>query len=236
MTLVSANEKPDSQSIIELSTVYFYKGHAPRVVALKDCDLLAKSSVHGAFSALYGRQSKQEGFMAARAYADQNRLQFTVVDFLVKLDQKRNPLVMKLDDLPQHDFITFQRVSRSIMDNLRAILKKRLEQDGADLSKVDLSKPHWLIMQRPELIASVIAEPGWEHLKVIAYPTQLPISEKPLNVGTVPFRHWDAIQAATCRLNPNIRITLDPPVQNNRDTLSDVPARPKDRHRSPRMK
>ncbi|WP_321959530.1 hypothetical protein [Burkholderia cenocepacia] len=232
---MSTNEKPDSQHIIELSTVYFYEGTAPRVIALKDCGLPMKSPVPGAFSALYGYQSKQEGFMAARAYADKNRLQFTVIDLLVKLDQKQNPLMMKPQDLPQHDFITFQRLSRSMMDELQEILRRHLERKGIDTSLLDQSKPHVLLMQRPDLITSVIDEPGWEHMKVIAYPAKIPISEKPLNIGTVPFRNWASIQKATCRLNPNIQITLDPPDQHVKDAATSAPA-PTDRHRGPRMK
>ncbi|APO88937.1 MULTISPECIES: hypothetical protein [Xanthomonas] len=172
--------------------------------------------------------------MAARAYADKNRLQFTVIDLLVKLDQKQNPLMMKPEDLPQHDFITFQRLSRSMTDELGGILKQQLEREGADTSALDRSKPHLLLMQRPDLIAAVINEPGWEHMKVVTYPAKIALSEKPLNVGTVPFRHWNSIQKATCRLNPNIQITLDPPGQRAKDFPASAP--PSDRPRGPRIK
>lgn len=207
---MNKNEKTDSHTI-ELSSIYFFEGVAPRVIALKDCNLPTKSPAPGVFSALYGYQSKQEGFMAAHMYADKNRLQFTVIDFLVKLDKKQNPRMMKPEDLAQHDFITFGRISRSMMDQLRTILKDRLEREGEAPGNAELSKPYLLISERAELITSVIDEPKWEHMKVIVYPAKLAISDKVLNVGTVPFRHWGAIQEATCRLNPNIRITLEPP-------------------------
>ena len=175
--------------------------------------------------------------MAARAYADRERLQFTVIDFVVGLDHKQNPLMMKPEDLAQHDFISFPRLSRSMMDQLQEILKKRLEEEGIEPSLAELSKPQLLIMQRPELITSVLEEAGWEHMKVIAYPAKLAISEKPLNVGTVPFRHWGAIQEATCRLNPNIRITLDLPAGYEK-SASPQPQTPalKGRDKQPRMK
>lgn len=218
MILVSTNEKPDSQHIIELSTVYFYDGAAPRVIALKDSSLSMKSPIAGAFSALYGYQSKQEGFMAARAYADANRLQFTVIDLLVKLDRKQNPLMMKPEDLAHHDFITFQRLSRSMMDELSEILVHQLEREGVNTATLGASKPHQLLIERPGLVTALVNRAGWEHMKVITYPAKIAISEKPLNVGTVPFRHWDSIQSATCRLNPNIQITLDPPARRSKDT------------------
>lgn len=175
--------------------------------------------------------------MAARAYADRERLQFTVIDFVVSLDHKQNPLMMKPEDLTQHDFISFQRLSRSMMDQLQGILKKRLEEEGIEPNPAELAKPQLLIMQRPELITSVLDEAGWEQMKVIAYPAKLAISEKPLNVGTVPFRHWGAIQEATCRLNPNIRITLDPPAGHEKSApmQAQAPA-PKDRDKQSRMR
>ncbi len=113
---MTTSEKTGSQHFIELATVYFYEGPTPpRVIALKDCGLPTKSPWNGAFPTLYGYQSKQEGFTAARAYADKNRLQHTIIDILVKLDQKKNPLMTKPEDLAQHDFISFQRLSRSTM-------------------------------------------------------------------------------------------------------------------------
>ncbi|MCD8473060.1 hypothetical protein FUT69_05255 [Xylella taiwanensis] len=36
-------------------------------------------------------------------------------------------------------------------------------------------------------------------------------SETPLNVSMVPHRHWNTGQEATCRLKPNMRMTLDSP-------------------------
>lgn len=231
---MSTTDKPDSH-IIELSSVYFFSGAAPRSIALRDCGLPMNPPIEGAFPALYGYQSKQEGFMAARSYADRNRLQFTVVDFLVQLDQKQNPLMMKPDDVPNHDFITFGRMSRSMMDHLQEILQERLLREGITPTKAELSKPHLLLQQRPDLVTSLIDAPGWEHMKVIAYPAKLMISEKPLTVGTLPFKHWGSIQEATCRLNPGIRITLEPPAGH-----TPAPAVPAahvaDRARMPRPK
>lgn len=121
------------------------------------------------------------------------------------------------------------------MDDLQGILKRQLEREGVDTSTLDPSKPHLLLMQRPDLIASVIDEPGWEHMKVVTHPAKIALSEKPLNVGTVPFRHWDSIQKATCRLNPNMLITLDRPDQHAKDAPASAPP-PTDRPRAPRMK
>ncbi|GGM25638.1 hypothetical protein GCM10009425_40500 [Pseudomonas asuensis] len=196
-----------------------------------------KSPIPGAFSALYGYQSKQEGFMAARQYADKNRLQFTVIDFLVKLDQKQNPLMMKPGDIPRHDFLSFQRLSRNSLDEVEDILRNKFERDGSNVSGMDLSKPHHLIMQRPELIQAVMSASGWEHLKVLAFPAKSAVSERPLTVGVVPYEHWSAIQEASCRLHPNIRITLDSPSSSDKQISNQAPQDiDADRSKGPKMR
>lgn len=207
------NEK--NEHLIELSTVYFFQGSAPKTIALKDCGLEMHRPIEGALSALYGYQSKQEAFMAARAYANENRLDFTVIDFLVKLDQKQNPLMMKPEDLESHDFITFQRMAKSMQDEVQENLRHLLIAEGTDPSEIGVAKPHLAIMQRPDLLSALMEQPHWQHFKVIAHPADLKFSNRPLNVGTVPYRHWEAIQEATCRLNPNIRITLDAPANSH---------------------
>lgn len=209
---MSTTEKQDS-FVIELSSVYFYSGPQPRSIALKDCGIPLTAPIPGAFPSLYGYQSKQDGFMAARAYADKNRLQFTVVDFLVQLEHKQNPLMMKPDDIKNHDFVSFARMSRSMMDDLQELLKDRLAAEGITPGKAELAKPHLLLQQRPELVTSLMESPDWEHMKVIAYPAKTTISERPLYVGVLPHTHWDSIKEATCRLNPNMRITLEPPTK-----------------------
>lgn len=172
--------------------------------------------------------------MAARAYADKHRLQFTVIDFLVRLDRRQNPLMMKPEHLADHDFVAFPRMARSMVAELQEIVTRRLARDGVDVTQLDLSKPQQLIAQRPELITALLDEPGWEHLKVIVYPAKVAMSEKLLSVGTVPFRHWNAIEEATCRLNPNIQITLDPPTDQSKTNSVPAPI-PKELSR-PRMK
>lgn len=218
MAMMSNPQK--AQPVIELSTVYFYEGQIPRTISLKDCGLAMHAPVPGTLAALYGYQSKQEGFMAARAFADQRRLQFTVIDFLVRLDHPINSGLMKPSELTQHDFISFLRMSRGMLNELQEIL----EEHGGAAAGDDAAKPHVLIMQRPELLVDVINHPDLRHFKVIAHPAKPVFSERPLTVGTVPFAQWGAIQEATCRLNPTTRITLERPGVDDRLSPSSVVA------------
>lgn len=201
------NEKTESQHLIELSTVYFFKGNTPRVIDLKDCGLPLESPMPGAFSAFYGYQSRQEGFMAAKTYADENRLNFTAIDFIVKLDHKQNSLMMKPEDLARYDFIPFHRFTRAMMDDVGASLAQALEARGEDSRRYDMAKPHLVLMQRPDLFAELLGQPAWEHVKVLAHPAKLAISEKPFSVGSIPFGQWGSVVEATCRIDP-IRIDI----------------------------
>lgn len=206
-----------NNSIVELSSLYFYADAAPKVLPLKDCKLSTNSPIAGTFSALYGSQSKQDGFMAARAYADKHRLEFTVVDFSMDLRQKQNAIITNAEDIQNYDFMFVQRLSRNMTNELRAIFQQKLEQQGALAATMDTSNLAKLIVQRPDMMVSIMDEPGWEHLKVIAYPAKLTISEKPLNIATLRFHDWGLIKEASCRLNPNIRISLDPPSQQEKN-------------------
>jgi|SRR5438105_5951874 len=213
--------------IIELSTVAFYEGHTPRSLALRECSLPLASPVPGALCALYGTKSKPEGFMAARAYADRHRLQFTVIDFLVALEHKPNASVMKPDDLPDHDFLSLLRMSGSMSDQVSEWIRAGLEEAGQGAELLDSLKAEHAVLQQPSLIGALLDRPACQHLKLIAYPAMTSISDRPLNVGSVPFRHWSAIQEATCRLDPTVRVTLDsPPQQVAAKAPKAAPARP----------
>ena len=230
------NESSKSSCVIELSTVFFCAGPIPRVISLKDCGLALRGSALPALTALYGNQSKQDGFMAARDFSEKNRLQFTVIDFLVGLDHRINPGLMKLEELAKHDFLPFQRLSRGVLDEIGMILSESALLDRASVA-LDSTKPTTLVVEFPDLVASLAADPMLQHMKVIAHQAKPVMSERVLNVGTVPYRHWGAIREATCRLNPTTRITLDAPVVQDKPqaSVASKPA-PKSKPIGPRQK
>jgi hypothetical protein len=188
-----------SPFIIELSAVYFYHGCPPQTIALKECGLQASGPEAKRVSGFYGNQGKQEGFLAAKAYADKHRLRFEVVDFLVRLDHKQKNLKLNPEDLPCQDFVSFQRLSREIVEKLQE--EAGLTATGA------ISDPAF----QQELAACAMRSPAWEHVKVFSYPELVLGSDRPLAIGSVPFRHWDSIVQGSCRLNPDLRVTLERP-------------------------
>ena len=200
--------------LIELSTVVFYSGDAPKQMALSNCSFPMPESPQGAFCALYGVQGKQDGFVGARAYAEQKKLRFTVIDLLVDVE-RQNPLPMKSEDLAHFDFLNFKRMSKALGREVSEWLSEGLEAAdnvnprAASLVAEELSMN--ALAQRPALLDLLLERPELQHLRVIACPAMTSVSGKALNVGNVPHRHWNSIKEASCRLDPTIRITLDPP-------------------------
>lgn len=204
--------KPE-QSILDLSTVYFFKQSPPPVIALKDCNLLMNNlNKNETLPVLHGYQSKQDGFMAASHYAIKNRLEYTIIDLQIRLDYKQNRQRMKPEQLASFDYLALDRATRDLKNKLPEILERRLAQEGVDSANLDMSRPDLILNERPELISSVMNEPGWDHLKLLVFQASVPFSDNPLSVGAMPVRHWAAIQEANCRLNPTVRVILDPPV------------------------
>jgi hypothetical protein len=199
---------------IELCTVAFYRGEAPSEIALRDCSFPMRRAPAAAFSALYGEQGKQNGFVAARLFAAGQGMQYTVVDLVIQL-AAQNPLVMKPDDLASYDFLNFNRMSRSLSAEVSEWFAAAGSRGGRDDSEMtnsitDLSA-RAAIAVWPLLVDKIAARRACEHLKVIAYQARTLVSPKLLTVGSVPHRHWGSIREATCRLNPKIRIDLTPP-------------------------
>jgi len=157
--------------------------------------------------------------MAARDFAEKNRLQFTVIDFLVTLHCRINPGLMKDTELENHDFLAFQRLARSGGDAIRDMLLASPALDRRAATALESLKPAALLLERPDLVDILTADPALRHLKVIAHQAKPLFSDRAMTVGTIPFQHWDAITEATCRLNPTTRVTLDRPPETLRDSL-----------------
>jgi hypothetical protein len=196
---------------IELSTLVFYKDELPRALALKDWPLPLATPVPGAFTALYGYQSKQEGFVAAASYARARQLQFTIIDFWVTLAHKPNILKMQADTLPEHDFLNFTRMNRNMDEQVKQWMLAHPDVEAQAAELLDTLKPMYAATQHPSLVGALLQHTSCHHLKIVAYPAMTALSSDPLNVGSVPLRHWGEIQSAQCRLDPSVTVSLEKP-------------------------
>ena len=205
---------------IELSTLYFWKGPTPKVIRLSSCGIPLTSPLPRALTAFYGYQGKQAGFAAASEYAYEHRLNFTVVDLLVDLHCKVGSTVLRPDEVSTQDFMNLQRVSRTMVDKLAEdLFSKPLP---FPVTEGDLKKPLRLLKQHPSLISRIYSNEAFAHMKVISFPANTALAEESLNLGVVPYWNWAAIQDASCRLNPEIRVTYAAPALRDRLDFPDV--------------
>ncbi len=200
--------REEACATVELSTVYFYRGELPPAIALRDCSLELAVPMHGLFCALYGKRSKQDGFMAAHAYAERNGLQFTVVDLTVALSLPINPMKMALDDLPQHELLPLNQARKELLDEVQGC------QD-------DVAETGLRLRENPALIGAFLDAPRARHVRVAAFDCKPAMAAQLLTVGVIPYRHWRAIESAICRLDPNTRVSLASP---DRDAEARRPA------------
>lgn len=216
---------------IELSTVAFYEGDAPRTLALSDCSWPMAGPPVSGICGVYGSTSKPDAFMAARAHADRERVNFTVIDFIVEVES-RSTLTMKPQDLASYDFFNLQRMSVALGGQVGAWLQadKNVAKQFGTL--FETMKPEQVLMQAPALIDVLAATADCSHVKLFAFPAKTAIGSRSLAIGFVPFTHWASIKEATCRLDPTVHVTLDPPVARAKRAIKVSPKEPGLRPRS----
>ncbi|MBY0243745.1 MAG: hypothetical protein K2X55_31010 [Burkholderiaceae bacterium] len=146
--------------------------------------------------------------MFAHAYALRHQLEFTLIDFVVRLQLPINPGKMKLEDLPHHDFLSLNQVRRQTWESIAFALEDGGSSGATAGIEEDGKK---LLLTRPDLITQLCELPDYQHFRVLAFDAKPAISEQALQVGAVPVRHWGAIESAVCRLNPTTQVTLEYP-------------------------
>ncbi|MFY3175318.1 hypothetical protein ACOTHA_29265 [Achromobacter xylosoxidans] len=216
-------------SSVELSTIYFFKHTLPASIPLHECGLPLAEAIPNSISAYYGYQARLEGIVAAREYAQRNGLKFTAVDFSVALEERPNLRQMTAQDLERFDFLSFHKLSRSMMDDVVIVMKKGLQARGISTEDIDFKRPQNVLARHPALIDDLQAQAAWQHVKIIAHPAQLAFSDRTYNVATVPYRHWGQITEAFCRIDP-LHISLERPAPAARP---DAPGLVRDRGYKP---
>lgn len=218
---------------VEVSTVAFYEGRAPRTIPLKDCSWPIASPPVTGISGIYGSASKREAFMAARAHADAERLNFTIIDFVVELENSTQGGVMNPQKLSSFDFLNLQRMSTPLGAQVGAWLQadKGVAKQHGELFEAMRSEQ--VMAQVPELVDVLAAAPECRHVRLFAFSAMTGIGRQALSLGFVPFAHWASIREATCRLDPTVHVTLDPPAapakRASKAAPKDAGARPRPR-------
>lgn len=187
-----------SGPIIELASAYFYQGEPPSEISLHECNLYPGHP--NGFFALYGYQAKRDGMVAARHHGYRHSLNFLPIAIQVQLDLKQCPNMMKVENLPSHDFVSFARMSRGLKDIANALL--------ADHAEFGVLPKNTFT---PDAICHLVEHPDWAHMKVVSF-LAAPLDENQrLMVAALSYRYWGSIVAATCPTHPKLKISLQAP-------------------------
>jgi hypothetical protein len=132
---------------------------------------------------------------------------------------------MKPQELSSYDFFSLLRMSKPMRELVAAWMEEGDPASGRRAERPQSLKAEHVLMQEPSLIDVLAAAPACSHVKVFAFPAMTAIGDHALNIGFLPFRHWASIQEVTCRLDPTVHVTLDPPAPSEKTK----PARPRGR-------
>ncbi len=196
---------------VELSTVVFYRGDLARELLLRDCSMPLAHPPRHVLVTMYGTQGKQDGFRAARDHAASLGVSYTVIDLVLDVGAQ-NPQVMKQAELPAFDFMNLERASRALCDDLAQRLCANSELGSALVAKLSSRPLREVMASHPALGDAIMALPECRHLKLLAFKTPPAQDGRPISMGLLHHRAWTSIREATCRLDPNVHVRLDPPL------------------------
>lgn len=196
---------------VALTTVYFFKGELPTVLALRDAALPLKGDCPGAFAALHGNRGKREGLMAARQHADRTGLKYTVIDFLLETRESTRYDRLSFEDIASQSVIFLDRLTRAGLEELYALMERRAGPLQLQRGKHFRQEFEALIQARPELLSVLFDDEAMAHVIALVYPGKPIFSERPTSIALVAQRHWERITEAACRLDPTTLVLLDTP-------------------------
>jgi hypothetical protein len=193
---------------IRLSTIAFYRRHLPAELQLAACGIPLSSPIAHGLCTLYGSTGQREAFLWAKLYAASKGLQFTVVDLVVTTERDMKPGVVHPADLPDRDFISLERLSRASSDYLAGVVltEATIKRHRPVVDRIDK-----MVLSEPSLIDALVESSVVRHVKLFAASTRTLLGDAPLTLGVIPYRHWNAITAAHCRLDPEVNILCDRP-------------------------
>lgn len=208
---IMQNDKDDKKRRIDLSTIYFYKGELPKNLQLNECGLQIPNAKEGTLVGLYGHRAKQEGFLAAKLYADKNNLKFTVIDYLLELDEKDSPII-KTDNIKDHDFLSFTRITKDFAKEINEDYLRLIWNKNIDIKELNAE-----LVYNPDIIKEMSESEKFTHVKAFVHNAKLSFTDKPITVAEIPHKHWKSILESNCRLDPLVHIKLAHPKEVLKD-------------------
>jgi hypothetical protein len=201
-----------TKSGVALQAVVFLpeKAPVPRKIKLSECSLpLTTPLPKGFLTGFYGYQFKKEGLAAACAYARANHLQTLFIDYVATFDLPLIKTQVSLELLDKTEFVSTQRISRELCDEMSNYWQKWLKKDLAHFNPESFNwdAPQSFIGRHPEYVPKLLARPEWKHIRLLAHPAYVTFSDRPLILGTLDVRKA-TITSIQVRLRPDIEVVL----------------------------
>lgn len=202
---------------IELTSLYWYENQLPNSVALTQSSLKipgVKSGMHG----LYGIRGRNEGFVAARNHVRATGNNYTAIDFRVQLADAVDLNKRSADNVQNHDVFPAHLLTKEYAVELDHRLRSDLHMRRTPAAELAADCLLRTLDQHPGALNTLMAYPELEHIRLFIYSAKPSYSEESLVVATVPEQHLDAIVLASCRLDPELRVSIP---SADRDALKD---------------
>lgn len=188
---------------VELSSIFFFKDTLQSTINLKDCAFPFRTSIENCFPALYGNLSKKTGILAVKEYADRHQLNFTIIDFIISLEEAVDTRPKNEKELFYSEIISLNRLSKSTISQLYDDYI-----DNSSQKKLKNKTAYLALVEKPELLTDLINHQDFENLKLLICQAKTAISDKCLTIGYIPNRKWNMIKSPVCRLHPNIKVIV----------------------------
>lgn len=200
------------KSSVALQTVIFVSETAPlpKKIKLSDCCLPLTTPLPKHFlTGFYGYQFKKEGLAAACAHASAKGMRPLFIDYMATFDLPLIKTQVSLELLDKTEFVSTQRISRELSDELAEYWKEWLKKDLArpKIDSYNWAAPQSFIGQHPEYVPKLLARPEWKHVRLLAHPAYVTFSDRPLILGTLDMRKA-TITEPQVRLRPEIEVVL----------------------------
>lgn len=202
----------DTKSIT-LRTLYFYQGNLPAVLALHECGLNTDLKDLPLFCGIYGNSVLRDTLADIR-HSPRGAIpaSFTLIEYTI--DNVRVPdkhIYYSSDDISQYDIVPTDRLKKEFREDLEKNI-------GTDFKTTNYSLNSG---QQQAVIRSVYDKPEYDHIKLFKFTSLLTEGKKHIRTYGMPMKHWGNISSATCTFDPEVKITLEPPLTKAHKSISE---------------
>ncbi|MDL4860738.1 hypothetical protein NPJ88_000175 [Halomonas elongata] len=205
-----------SDKHVELSTVFFYrKGERPpSKISLSECGPPMLSQNEGSITCLYGLRHRRLGFKQIHDYAENNGLDYEVVD--MKLPVKEAPSTVHKEDLGTQEVLSLARISGDVKETLYAGMgiPENLSRTEQQSKLIDM------LSSNPESVNQLRDSLSSQEVPLLVHPTRLKGAKESIAVANLAKSSCSRLADLSCRTKKGVEIINDIGFPNKQDDTS----------------